>query len=206
MKTAGQILSEIRRKKNISVFEIAKKTKIDARYIKAIEADKYEELPSSTFIKGFIRNIALALGENPEKIVAIFRRDFKEERPEKKKEFGIDVKKRSLNKKVLAFVGVILLFAGYILFQYRMVLRPPKLVIETPKGKEVVTSPVKVEGISEVGVSVVVQGKTVKPDLNGYFSRQIELLPGEQIIAVEAISRFGKSNRQELKLTVISGD
>jgi cytoskeletal protein RodZ len=206
MKTAGQILSEIRRKKSISIFEISKKTKIDVRHIKAIEEDRYGDLPSPTFIKGFIRNIALSLGDDPEKIVAIFRRDFKEEKPKNKEGFKFDFKKKSLNIKLLMFVGTVLLFMGYILFQYRMVLRPPKLVIETPKDKEVVTSPVKVEGISEVGVSVVVEGKTVKPDLNGYFSRQIELDPGEKTIAIEAISRFGKSNRQELQLTIISRD
>lgn len=205
MKTAGQILSEIRRRKNISISEIAKKTKIDVRHIKAIELDRYEDLPSPTFIKGFIRNITLALDEDPEKIVATFRRDFKEEKI-KKESLGFDLKKRGWNKKILVFLGVIFLFAGYILFQYRMVLRPPKLVIEMPKDKEVLTSPVKVEGVSEVGVSVVVEGKTVKPDLNGYFSRQIELDPGEKTIAVEAISRFGKSNKKEIRLTIVSGN
>ena len=107
---------------------------------------------------------------------------------------------------IMAILGVVLIFAGYILFQYRMVLRPPKLEVEMPKNGAVVVSPVKVEGVSEVGVNVIVEERMVKPDINGYFSAQLELEPGEERIVVEAISRFGKSSRREIELTVISGD
>jgi len=64
MKTVGQIISQARKEQQISIEKLSQITKIDPDYLKALEKDEYELLPSHTFIKGFIRNVAQALGKN----------------------------------------------------------------------------------------------------------------------------------------------
>jgi cytoskeleton protein RodZ len=62
MKTVGQLLHAERLKKNISIEELSLATKIDGKYIEALESDRYNLLPSETFTKGFIRNLSLRSG------------------------------------------------------------------------------------------------------------------------------------------------
>src|SRR3989344_5617289 len=77
MKTVGQIISQARQKRGLSIDQLSGLTKIDSKYISALEQDHYYSLPSETFAKGFIRNLCQRLDLNPNELVAIFRRDFR---------------------------------------------------------------------------------------------------------------------------------
>jgi cytoskeletal protein RodZ len=74
MKTAGDLLKEKRLIKELSLQDVATKTKIKIEYLDAIENSNFSALPSSTFAKGFLRNYASFLYLNPDTIVAMFRR------------------------------------------------------------------------------------------------------------------------------------
>jgi len=58
----GAFLAAERKRKNISDSAIANQMRIDLKYIKAIEAGCYEELPGITFTQGYIRTYARILG------------------------------------------------------------------------------------------------------------------------------------------------
>ena len=76
MKTTGQILHESRLAQKLDLEDIARITKIRSQALRIIEADDYSHLPDSTVAKGFIRNYAKFLNLNPEHVLAVFRRDF----------------------------------------------------------------------------------------------------------------------------------
>lgn len=76
MKTAGQILTQTRKRKRIGLDRAAKATRIKTDYLQALEEDNYQKLPSLTSAKGFLKNYAEFLGLSSEKILAVFRRDF----------------------------------------------------------------------------------------------------------------------------------
>jgi len=76
MKTIGQLLRHAREKDHLSIEALAEITKIRPDYIVSIEQDQFDKLPSATFVKGFIRNLALALQLDPQVALAVFRRDF----------------------------------------------------------------------------------------------------------------------------------
>ena len=78
MKTAGELLKEKREILELDLGTIAERTKIKEEYLRFIEESRYSELPSDTFAKGFLRSYATALHLNPETIVAMYRRDFTE--------------------------------------------------------------------------------------------------------------------------------
>lgn len=63
--TIGQTLKNAREEQDISLEELSLKTYIKVRYLKAMEADEFEELPSLVQQKGFIRGYARQLGLDP---------------------------------------------------------------------------------------------------------------------------------------------
>ncbi|MBT4792962.1 MAG: hypothetical protein HON90_15405 [Halobacteriovoraceae bacterium] len=61
-ETIGTILKNQRKKKKISLDEIAESTKININILKALEADDFKNLPNKTYIRGFVINYAKTIG------------------------------------------------------------------------------------------------------------------------------------------------
>lgn len=80
MKTVGEILKETRIKKAIDFEAIEKETKIRTKYLKALETDEFGGIGSATTVKGFIKNYGEYMGLDSQKLLAIFRRDFTEDK------------------------------------------------------------------------------------------------------------------------------
>src|SRR3990167_7158903 len=78
MRTVGQILQEEREKQFYTLDEIEKATKIRKSLLEALEAGQYTKLPPPTFVQGFIKNYGKFLKLDPDKLLAIFRREFSE--------------------------------------------------------------------------------------------------------------------------------
>src|SRR3989338_11411183 len=76
MRTVGQVLKEEREKRFYTLDEVEKTTKIRKELLEALEAGQYQKLPPHTFVQGFIKNYGKFLGLNPEKLLAVFRREF----------------------------------------------------------------------------------------------------------------------------------
>jgi hypothetical protein len=58
----GNSLREARLRQQLELPEIEQQTKIRSKYLKALEDEKFELLPAPTYVKGFLRNYADALG------------------------------------------------------------------------------------------------------------------------------------------------
>lgn len=57
----GRFIRTVREHLNISLEDINKKTHIPIKYLQAIESDSFKQLPSTTFVKGYIQNISKIL-------------------------------------------------------------------------------------------------------------------------------------------------
>ena len=73
MASLGQELREEREARHISIEEIASATKIVARYLEALEADRLDFMPGDFFVKGIIRTYARAIGLDGEIVLAKYR-------------------------------------------------------------------------------------------------------------------------------------
>ncbi len=207
MKTIGQLLRKARKQKKITISRLARITKIDQRFILALEKDEYHALPSSTFIKGFIRNLSLALDQNPDNLIAIFRRDYKASLP------GASIKRKKLTKlkllrpQLLLVIFSFLIFLSYLGFQYRAVLIPPQLTIVQPQNNQVLTSPFSLEGRTSADSIVSINfAPPFSPDQSGYFLKTLELPPGQYDIAITATNRFNRTSSVKISITVISSN
>lgn len=69
MDEIGQILREARENKGLSLEEVQAATRINPRYLEALEEGDYEALPTPVHVKGFLRNYARHLGLEPEPLL-----------------------------------------------------------------------------------------------------------------------------------------
>ena len=65
----GKWLRRQREAREISLREVAERTKISLRYLEAMEDDRFEVLPAPVFAKGFLREYARYVGLSPDDVV-----------------------------------------------------------------------------------------------------------------------------------------
>jgi cytoskeletal protein RodZ len=65
----GDWLRRQREVREISLRDIAERTKISLRYLEAMEADRFDLLPAPVFAKGFLREYARYVGLSPDDVV-----------------------------------------------------------------------------------------------------------------------------------------
>lgn len=208
MKTIGEILRTARKDRDLSTNQLSGITKIDTRYIEAIEENDFKNLPSATFTKGFVRNLAISLGKDPDEWVALLRRDYHSNTPgnappiRRTRRFFVG----SLIQSQTLLIGLgVVVFLVYLAFQYRAVITPPPLDVISPVKDAVLVSPVAVEGKTASGTTVVVNDDLkITPDSDGRFLTKLNLSPGSNEIKIEVINRFSRSTTKTIPITILS--
>lgn len=206
MRTVGEILAEKRKELGLSLEEIEKETKIRRQYLEAIEKNDFGKIKESTIVKGFIRNYAQILGLPPENVLAVFRRDFRENQkgqiiprgmvePLTEKSFYWTPK-----LTVIAFLSLLFLgFAFFLASQYFSFSSAPPLEVYSPQDGQVVHEKVLVSGRTDKDASVKIDGSLISISEDGHFEEEVVLPRGDNVLTVEATSRQGKKrvvNRQ----------
>lgn len=69
MDEIGHILREARENKGLSLEEVQAKTRINIRYLSALESGQYSSLPTPVHARGFMRNYARFLGLDPQPLL-----------------------------------------------------------------------------------------------------------------------------------------
>jgi cytoskeleton protein RodZ len=73
----GEHLRREREMRGVSLEEIAAATRINTRFLEAIESERWDQLPGGVFNRGFIRSIARYLGMDEDSLVAEYDLDVK---------------------------------------------------------------------------------------------------------------------------------
>jgi cytoskeleton protein RodZ len=73
MPTIGESLREARMRQHLDIADVEGKTKIRAKYLRALENEEFGMLPGPTFVKTFLRTYAEALGLDPQALVEEYR-------------------------------------------------------------------------------------------------------------------------------------
>ncbi len=72
METLGAYLKKNREQRGVSLEEMASNTKINISVISFLEEDRFDKLPASVFVKGFIKSYLGYLGLNPKEAVLFY--------------------------------------------------------------------------------------------------------------------------------------
>lgn len=76
MPGIGETLREARMRQRLDIADVEQRTKIRAKYLRALENEEFGMLPGPTFVKTFLRTYAEALGLDPHVLVEEFRANY----------------------------------------------------------------------------------------------------------------------------------
>ena len=209
MVHVGERLQKERIKRNFAIAEVAKSTKIKPSFLEAIEKGDYKKLPSSTYISGFIRNYARFLGLPEQEFLALFKREYDEEKfikvlPEGmvgKDDFPLKRIKFAQTFKILALIFVLLL--AYIVFQYRSAIFNPPMSISYPSDNQIIMSQeITVTGKTDANSTVYINNETASLDKQGNFKKTINVFPGKSKIIIKSVNNFNKTTVLERHIEV----
>lgn len=200
-KTIGEILREERERHHLPIQKLAKKTLIKEKYLRALEENKFDQLPAATFVRGYIKIYAQLFGFDHQPLVALLRRDFKESVKGRlvPREFIKPVlkKRQAWGPATFVVLGLALTFMtliSYVGFQWHMLTQPPVLKITSPAEDSLVAARVSVEGLTAPDAIVTVNSLPVALQIDGSFETEVYLSrEGVNTISVEAQDRRGKT-------------
>lgn len=211
MKSAGQILAEARLAKKLDIEDVARITKIRPQFLRLLETDDYQQLPSGAVAKGFIKNYCEFLGLDSAQVSAVFRRDFVENQSGQivPRGFVEPVSKQALwtpKTTVIAVLALVFtLFAGYLIYEYRVLTGPPSLTVSPTETKATTSEDsFEISGITDPEATISVNQHLVALDKGGRYSFRVPLNPGENVINITATSKSGKTTT--VTKTVIYSD
>lgn len=205
MKTVGSLLRETREAQFYSLEDVERKTKIRREMLQLLENDDFEHLPPATFVRGFIRNYGKLLGLEPEKLLALWRRDFEAQKhpPVVMKSFSDPLRTPRFRLTPQYVFGsvvaiVVVSFFGYLWFEYRQFVGAPELTLVSPIDQQAVEIPqVVIEGQTAPEVIVKVNEQEITVDKEGKFREEIQLSGVANKIVVSATGKFGQKTSVE---------
>ncbi|MCX6781852.1 MAG: helix-turn-helix domain-containing protein [Candidatus Magasanikbacteria bacterium] len=194
----GQKLREARETFGVNVSTAAHAIRVPAKYIEALEKNHFNELPKAkVFRQNYLKEYAKFLHLDEEAIATQFMNEngFK----------GLDVvhPKQSVRNAPLFSISIlarnlliacfILLFAGYLAWQVKRVLEPPRLIVYNPaEGITMTERTVAVQGETEKECKLAINGQEIMPDEKGRFNLQVDLSDGLNTIVITATKKHGK--------------
>ena len=147
MKTVGDILKKKREELNLTFGEVEKVIKIRKTYLEALEAGDYHNLPPAAFTRGFIKNYSDFLDLDSTEILALYRREFDEQKDKRllPKDISTTEDESRLNLtpgklSILVVLGLLIGFFSFLGFQYQKLSGGPGLIVYTPAENAILTN------------------------------------------------------------------
>jgi transcriptional regulator with XRE-family HTH domain len=202
----GEILRQQRERKGITLEQAAEDTRIRERFLAALESGDHQALPGAVYTKGFLRNYADYLDLDSTDLVALYTAE-RSSTPEPPRRFepmrpvmrsGVFISPTILVPFVV--LAAVVLFVGYLSYQFAAFATPPRIEVIDPAGDLVYDRPefvVRGKTVPEGRVTIrVFPGPDTFPDIrpnaDGSFAVPIKLRPGANHIEVQVLDPAGK--------------
>ncbi|MFH1098637.1 MAG: hypothetical protein V1723_01810 [Candidatus Uhrbacteria bacterium] len=106
-----------------------------------------------------------------------------------------------------AIAGVTLALFGIIVWRIVAVVIPPPLTVIDPSGDlATISQTIIVRGQTTPGAALRINGRTFAPDTAGLFAAELTLLPGPNIVTIEAWTKHSRTARIERRIIVHTAD
>jgi cytoskeletal protein RodZ len=217
----GEVLRTAREARDVDLARVERDTKIRARYLQALEDGDYAELPGAVYTKGFLRNYGAYLGLDTEYLVDLYRLESSQPTSEKP---TVPTPPRPISTRrsrplvvtpgaimaALLTVGVAI-FIIYIALELVTFARTPDLEITAPAGNVNGWNQLEytIIGVTEPNSRVTVKGlrenPTVTADASGNFTIVVGLVPGSNVITLEALDPRTNRTSEETRTIVVGG-
>lgn len=185
--TLGESLKMVREEDGLTVEELGRRANVQAKYVAAIEAGRYDHTPGPTYVRGFLRSIADVLNLSTDMVVARFDN---EPFPAVAGEQPHATPQRYLSYRTIRLLGLgVILLAALVYFgvQITRIVAPPPLVVSAPATDVVATeAQIVLAGITDPEVDVEVNGRAIQVGSEGKFQETLDLQPGVNTLTVSA--------------------
>ena len=196
-------LKELRESKNISLEEMASKTKIDKKHLAALESCQFEKLPKAQiYQRNMVRRYSETLGAKADSFLEQFQ--IEETYKEKIKHPYVAIKDNYWCHLpvVLRYVFLLILIATIIFYlgwQVKNIIEPPKLIVYSPiEGYITNNNQILLTGETEPEARVMVNGKDIKNNEKGQFKEILNLTDGVNTITITTQKKHGKTTTETL--------
>lgn len=195
----GDKLKALRKEANLTLSQMANKTKVRKQILKRLESGQYDKLPDPIYTRNFIKVYLRVLKAEESYYLDLFEQergtcDFvKQARLPRQRASSLHfiVAQRLIKVGMFGIATASLVF--YFGIQVRTIIRPPELMIFEPSdGALTQDATIKVFGQTEKGSNVRVNGTEVLLTNEGMFEVEIALERGLNVIKVEGAKRYSR--------------
>ena len=194
------LLKEAREAKGMTRKEMAKKIRMSKAHIEALEGCHFEMLPfTALYQKNLVKSYIKALDMDPKELVDQFMSEElaytkKQKKITPKKKFHFSFPNLPLVIKATTIAIIFMSCIGYLVFQVRHIVQPPNLAIYSPENGFVTTEGnANVQGKTDPGVQIHINGRSVMNREDGFFEETIPLTNGVNTITLSATKKHGKT-------------
>jgi len=203
-RTIGERLREHRLELKLSVEEAVQATKINRKYLEAIEQGNYKQLPGEVYVRNFLKKYAEFLQLDVEEVIGQYAKEHGVVKQITNQgprfvQRHVDAKPLLTPKRLrrLGFIIVVLIVLGYIAWQVWSIVRPPELIIDYPPARLTIQDQtIEVRGYTEPESTVTINGQEALINAQGEFSEQVGLHVGLNTIKV--VSKKERSRAQTI--------
>lgn len=201
MRSIGKILSAQRDKKKLALDDVYKAIRIHPRFIKALENDDYEAFSGKVHSKGFLKVYAGYLELNVDEIMALWRREYEISFEKNGKSVAYSIKPVETSGLIITpglvlgifFSTVLLIFFGYLYYQYRTYTGAPMLDIYYPDNNVVLSSDIlDITGKTDLDSQVSINNQKIMLNMDGSFVASLKLKEGLNTISIKSINKLEK--------------
>ncbi|PLX22065.1 hypothetical protein C0584_00885 [Candidatus Parcubacteria bacterium] len=194
-------LKRAREERGLGLEEVSRQTKINLKYLRAIESGDFSALPSGLYARKFLKQYAKFLSLNIDTILEAFDQLDNKNKKTGKKLFSNQVvnNKYFLSLPAL-FRNIFILmivasFFTYLAYSFQDIRSAPELVLIQP-AEDFITEEksIIIEGYTENDAEISINGESILVNLDSSFKKELKLKEGINEIIIEASKKYGKTN------------
>jgi len=201
--SVAEALKTARTKRGLKLGKIAETLGINEKYLLALEAGRFEELPAGIYGKNFLREYALYLGLEATSLIEMFEASLSAQKEQAKTELFSKqvVKPREMLAlprifKNLALAAVVIVIFIYLSYRLEKIVAPPKLELSNPSANLITKErSLEIIGRTEPETQIIINGEKVLSDSTGNFLATVNLKTGINMITITAQKKYGRETR-----------
>lgn len=201
MKQVAVLVKETREAQNFSLKQISQETRISLDQLKNIESGDWTVFSSYTYLQGAVGKLAQYLNLDTAKILAMLKREIKEEKIEfiRVTDYQKEQKPISANLYFYFFIFILIL-----VFLLRLISFWQKPVITVADFSRTIAleDPLIIKGSANPGVLIFINDERIFQDDQGKFMKKLYFKKGKHSLVIKAIGTNGKEEIKEYEIVV----
>ncbi len=208
--TLGERLLALRKEHHVNIHEFVKHTRIQKKYVEALESGNYDQLPSQVYVRGFIHAYENYFGLASGSLTKILDREYQiyenihvkndiKEDTFAKKSFASHI---VISSRMLLAGLVFCLVAGIGIYAYsgaRQFVSAPFIDILAPEnGSQTDASSTEIRGMTHPEAFLYLNDDPIAVDVDGSFSQEVILTEGENTFLLRSEGKSGQKTQKKL--------